>query len=187
MPVLVAILAGILLGLAGGGQLSRVGDVRIAHPWAVISLFALQGFARGRYLDQGLGDWGLVVWGLSSLCFAGLLLAGRNPGLRIIGAGTLLNLLVVFANGHMPVAAAELNTGTLGSTQLAFYAPVFGATHLAWLGDVLPVTLFGGTTLLSAGDVLLMVGVTVTLVEAMVTPLHTVSNESNGLPAGRSA
>jgi len=173
MPLAIAILAGIGLGYACRGRLSGLGNVNVGHPAVILGLFVVQAIARGRYSEHGFGVWGLPVWGFASVALAVLTVVSRNRGLHLVGAGVLLNLLVVFANGKMPVALPHTSVELLEASQLAFYAPVSSATHLVWLGDILPFPSAQVSALLSAGDVLLMVGVAVTILEAMVGHEHT--------------
>lgn len=168
MPLAIAILVGIGLGYACRGRLAGLGNVNVGHPAMILGLFVIQAIARGRYSEHGFGVWGLPVWGLASVALAMLTVASRNRGLRLVGAGVLSNLLVVFANGKMPVAIPHAAADLLEASQLAFYAPVSPATHLVWLGDVLQFPSAQVSVLLSVGDVLLMVGVAVTIIEAMV-------------------
>ncbi len=88
--------------------------------------------------------------------------------MRIVAVGIGLNLLVVLANGFMPVAVpGDRATTTALTLASGFYGPGGRDAVLAWLGDVLLLPLFGATYALSAGDVLLMVGIICLIVKLM--------------------
>ncbi|MGH8892827.1 MAG: DUF5317 domain-containing protein [Actinomycetes bacterium] len=96
---------------------------------------------------------------------------GRVAGAPLIGAGLLLNVIVIAANGAMPVSvpAAEragLTPPELRLAQEAMREPVDEATTLAMLGDVVPVALPWRPQVVSPGDVLVAAGVGLLLVSA---------------------
>ena len=125
--------------------------------------------------------WVVVAWlaGASLLLIAAL---SNWPylGLRIVATGVLLNAIVILANGGMPVSSQALQY--LGATDpealLATASPLYflanEATALLLFGDVLPVP---GPSLMrsvaSAGDVLLMIGVVVLVLEMAGVELRT--------------
>lgn len=90
----------------------------------------------------------------------------RFPGMVLIASGLLMNLMVVLANGGMPVAASAVAAAHPGMLRAAIPVGDFvhvdpgAATRLVWLADVLPVP--GPAALrsvVSSGDVLLFAGV----------------------------
>jgi hypothetical protein len=104
----------------------------------------------------------------------------RYLGLRVVATGVLLNAVVIVGNGGMPVSLQALQY--LGATDieavLASSSPLYfmadEATVLLLFGDVLPVP---GPSLIrsvaSAGDVLLMIGVVVLVLEMSGVELRT--------------
>jgi len=84
--------------------------------------------------------------------------------------GILLNILVVLLNGAMPVGAPSggpHETAVIEVALRALYRPIGAGSLVPVLGDVLPLPALGGLTLVSIGDVLLMLGVSIWLVGAM--------------------
>lgn len=168
MLAAVSIFVGILLGYGCGGSLKSLARLDVDGEWAILALFVVQGLARGPLLPV-LGDFGVAVWGSCSLVLLFMLLRRIGlPGIPVAAAGIGANLLVVLANGAMPVAAPatyspeSVRASVVGSN--GFYRLADERTILPLLGDVLPAA--GG--LASIGDVLLCVGVAVFLAQSMM-------------------
>ena len=97
----------------------------------------------------------------------------RIAGTPLIGLGLLLNVLVIAANAAMPVSLdaadrAGLGRAELGLAEDALREPMTSATHVRWLGDVVPVALPWRPQVVSPGDVLVAAGVGLLLVTARV-------------------
>ena len=116
-----------------------------------------------------------VVALLLTVLLVGLFLAGNLglPGVPLVAAGLLLNVVVIVANGAMPVstvAAAEAGVGrealALGDDPLR--EELHGGTRLGLLGDRVPVPAPGWAQVVSAGDVLVAAGVGLLLVAGSV-------------------
>lgn len=165
---------GLFLGWASGGDYRRLGGVTWRWGWLALVLFVIQGVARGRLLGvAGLASVGTVAWAACSLALTALLLAERqSPGMFMAAVGIMLNLLVVLLNGSMPAAVMSVGhseAAALNAAQQAFYQPVDQQTLWRVLGDILPLPSMGGLTLLSVGDVLLVIGVSVWVMDTMMT------------------
>lgn len=132
------------------------------------------GLQLGASYLPGLDDlWIPGVWHLGAVLV--LLTAFFNReylGFNVIAAGVLLNAAVILVNWGMPVSPDALMY--LGAhnleTQLAASSPLYvladDATMLLWFADVVPVP--GPTpirSVASIGDVLLMIGVVVLILE----------------------
>jgi len=169
-----AIAWGIALGALAGGRLGKLADVEIVAWPIMLAAFLAQGLSRGRILGTHPSTWGLLVWSASSLCLVLVLLFWSLPnssmGFRrggvLIAIGTGSNLLVVLANEGMPVIAAEPGVVQRVAASAGFYALENAATIAPWLGDALGLTLANRAFLLSAGDILLAVGVVIAIVES---------------------
>ena len=109
MPALVAVVVGILLGLASGGAFSHLADFRLRWEWLVLLLFILQAAARGRLLGlTSASHWSLAVWIVASIALvAVMLLNWRTPGMGLGAVGVLMNLDTVLLNAAMPVVHGE--------------------------------------------------------------------------------
>lgn len=168
--VLVLLVAVLALGaalLTGGSRLAqvRLRAVRLLVAAAVVQLgtSALaphSGVVRTTALVMTSVLVGLFVYG-----------NWKVAGAPLIGAGLLLNVLVVVANGAMPVsvdaaARAGMTRAELALTADAMREPLTDATVLGWLADVIPVALPWRPQVVSPGDVLVAAGVGLLLVSA---------------------
>ena len=133
-------LVGIAAGLAVGGRLNRLAEVRLRLPVVVFAAFAIKeaGVFYNPLAFSTLAPW-LYTAALAGLCAWTLWHRDRLPGLELVAAGMAMNLVVVAANlGRMPVARElaargrpELATrGALGQYVLAG-----NHTRIEWLGD----------------------------------------------------
>lgn len=164
-------LLGIAVGLAAGGRMARLTELRLRLPVIVFLAFAIK--EAGVFFDplafSAIAPW-LYTVSLAALCAWALWNRDRLPGIEVIAAGMAMNLFAVVANrGHMPVAVALasrgrpelLQRGTVGQYVLA--GP---HTRLDWLGDwiALPGTLGHVLTgAYSPGDLVAAAGMAVTL------------------------
>jgi len=174
MIALIAIAWGLALAVGSGGDLRRLGSLHLAGAPIVLVAFLIQGFARGRLLGTTATSWGVLLWGVSSLLLVAVMMLWtvRKSDPAVVGGGTLvaigtgLNLLVVLANAAMPVASVLPGVREGVDASAGFYILANPSTALVALGDVLPARIAGVLSLLSAGDVLLVVGVAVVLCQA---------------------
>jgi hypothetical protein len=154
LVLLVAALA-LTATLIGGARLAqvRLRAVRLLVAAAVVqvgtsALAPASGFARAVALVLTTVLVGLFVYGNRMVA-----------GTPLIGAGLLLNVVVVAANGAMPVslsaaADAGLPRAALALDEDAMREPVDDDTRLAMLGDVVPLTLPWRAQVVSPGDML---------------------------------
>lgn len=152
-----------LLGIAAGalatfwlagGSWGRVGAWQPRFGGIIVGLFLLQGVARGRLpVDVWRWGWSVVIWASCVVAIITLLLGLHrgNPGAVCMSLGLAANLLVVLINGGMPVTTVA---GATWRPSGDFYHAATSADMLVWLGDALPA----GDYMLSAGDVLLVLG-----------------------------
>jgi hypothetical protein len=185
----IGIIAGIVLGCAVGGRLSHIPELDPGLMVLLVSLSLAQGVARGRVLGLSPTPAGLAVWVLVSLLFCAAAYwrssqytdaLGAVRGFALIGAGTLANVLVVLLNQGMPVVGALGSAYQIASSG-GFYVYMNEGTVLPWLGDVLLVS-FGRTRfLLSLGDVALLVGMAVLMLELMLSGSTTPSRGKSSL------
>ena len=110
MFMLYAILAGLLAGWLLGGSLANLGALRIRWaPLAVAGLLTQVVLFFGPVAER-IGDLGMPVYvGSTALVLAVVLRNLRLPGLVLVAAGALSNMLAIVANGgFMPASAAAL-------------------------------------------------------------------------------
>jgi len=139
MLFLVAALVGLLFGLAAGGSLNNLGAIRFR--WPLVPLFALIIRDVGVNTPLAYTPWAplLYVTGLTLLLAWALWHRQRVPGLAIVAAGMLLNLIVIAVNfGHMPVSLALADRGPIELLRkgvLGYYVLMSPDTRLDFLGD----------------------------------------------------
>ena len=174
VPGLVAL--AVLVGYVLGGRLSRFENLRI-NRWglaitgaaltAVVNVFP--SLAIGPVPDTVVGP---VLLALSYFLLAVFLISNRwIPAGYVMIVGLLLNLVVVVANGGMPVRAEAITTS--GGDPAVLQDATVGKHHLMsdgdvlWhLGDVIGVPEPIGVVL-SPGDVLLYGGMFFSIVQIM--------------------
>lgn len=160
MIALLALLLGIAAGLAAGGRVRSLMDLRLRYEVALLLLFVAQGVVRGRIEGAEATSWGMPVWIVASVTLCMLLAANiEHAGTVIAATGVTLNLLVVLANGGMPVASGQGNAGAAIAGSEGFYHLANDGTLVSWIGDAMPFALGRALFLVSPGDVLLLVGV----------------------------
>jgi hypothetical protein len=164
--VALAIVGGVLAGLALGGSLRTLGEIRFRWwPLAILGL-ALQLIPARSQSDRWLGVGLLIVSYAILLIFVVANLSHRGFGL--IGIGFVLNLLVISVNGGMPVSDKALHRAAGSRYEAALDRLIVhgGAKHhlqrsgddLVFLADVYGVP--GPVAqVVSIGDVIAMVGV----------------------------
>ncbi len=167
LVVLVAGLAALVAVLTGGARLAgmRIRAVRLLVAAAAVQLGTSvlapeSGLARGSSLVATTLLVALFVFGNRAVA-----------GTPLVAAGLLLNVVVVIANGAMPVShwAAEragLSRADLGLAGDAMREPARGSTRVRFLGDVIPVALPIRPQVVSPGDVLVAAGIGLLLVSA---------------------
>jgi len=162
---------GVVLGLIGGGSLSRLFELRLKYEIALLVMLVAQGLARGRFSGTSATSMGLAVWCASSVVLVACLAANRGtPGAIVGAAGVLLNVDVVLSNVGMPVVAPSgygLTDAAVVSGSAGFYHLAGPGTLLAWAGDAVGLAAVGQRLLLSTGDLLLAVGVIVIVFATM--------------------
>ncbi len=101
----------------------------------------------------------IIVWSNAAVILF-IVLNRRFPGTMLMAAGLALNILVIAANGAMPVSerAVEVAKAPRAPNEASIEHEILGPhTVLGWLGDVVPIP--RGREVLSIGDLLLIAGI----------------------------
>ncbi len=161
-----ALIAGCVAGLAAGGSLTRLASARI-RAWPILVVAVLIEACLGA--TSGLLRPALAVTaclGVVGWCAANTGPGRRFPyGLGLIGAGVVLNAIVMALNGGMPVSQFALAAAgfpkTMNVAEGHFYKHIAmtDLTRLRMLGDIIPFHL--ARTVLSPGDLLMLMGIAV--------------------------
>ena len=170
LPLLgVTILAGVLAGWLRGWSLATIGTKKLRAAWLVPIALAAQ-----VYMVRRIGlevPWWVLPLHLASntLLIVTVLANWRLAGMRLIGAGLLMNSLAIFSNGGlMPQAPETLHVRHAGQAIAIGQHPprtkdvVLPREHTRfwWLSDVLATPPgFPVQTVMSPGDIVLVIGV----------------------------
>lgn len=154
MIVLYSAALAVVISVCAFGRFMPEMDVRVTGGGTLVALFVLQAALRS-WVDLGhQNGMALAAWSVTMMLLIGLLYQNRAiTGMPLVLLGVMANLLVVVANDGMPIVRATFDSGSVPN---GFYHLASDATHLNWLGDVLPDPT--GRWLMSLGDLLLIVG-----------------------------
>lgn len=171
MFILYAIPIGVLIGLVSGGRLDRLSELRLR--WVPIMLLglAVQIALFSDPVGRLVGDAGPAIYVASTAAvFIAVLRNLATPGIWLIAVGAGCNLAAIVANGGSmpadPIAIEAVGGMPPGYTNsiIATDPALRPLTDLFALPAWLPFA-----NLFSIGDVLIGVGVAVTIVLAMRT------------------
>lgn len=174
MLLLYSIAAGLLIGRALGGRVRNIEHVRFAWWQLALVGLAVQLLLFADPIQERIGAEGPFVYVISTVAVLVALLRNlRLPGLALIAAGAVLNLIPILTNGgympSSPDAWREL-TG-VAAVPVAYYSNVTligPETWFPFLGDIfvfprpLPMA-----TAFSLGDAVIAAGAIVFLISAM--------------------
>jgi hypothetical protein len=167
--VLVAIPVGILVGLLLGGRIGGLADLRFHWAWLAVAGFVLQLAIFSEPLGSLVGDAGPAIYIASNLVVLAAVLRNLGiPGIPLVAIGAACNLLAILANGgRMPADPSALATAgfeVTGSTN-----SVVVANPALWpLTDIFAIpAAVPGANVFSVGDILIALGIAVTIALAM--------------------
>ena len=192
MFIVYAVVLGVVAGLLLGGRMDGLSTIRFRWPWVAIGGLLAQIVLFSGAVDGAIGGWGPVLYIASTA--AVLVAVLRNvatPGLAVVAVGAISNLAAILANGgYMPADAGAL--AAAGGAESSSYSNSVVADSVAlWpLTDIFaipqPVPL---ANVFSIGDVLIGIGVSLTIVLAMrrpTTPQAPAADRSATVRAGNS-
>jgi hypothetical protein len=170
MLILIVIGLAVCVGFIAGGSLRPFEHLRVRWWGIAFAGLALQGVSLAAEIGRTAGS-ALLVGSYALL----LLFAWANrrlPALWLVMAGLVLNILVIGANGGMPVSASAIETA--GTPAEGLLGAGAGKHHLMGpddrltpLGDVIGIPPPIGAVI-SIGDVLLYAGVAILIVAVML-------------------
>ena len=150
------------IALLRGGRLINLADIRLQYWWLLLLGFGIQAgtaLLPDRDWTRGVATAMILVSYLPLLI---LVLVNRHrEGMWLAGVGVLMNFSVIALNGGMPVLKEAATIAAAGPASLLLdfkHVLLDTSTRIPFLGDVIPVRLFGIGQVISLGDVLLAVG-----------------------------
>jgi|1186.fasta_scaffold00108_2 predicted MFS family arabinose efflux permease len=162
MLVGIFILSGTLVAWALGARLSMLADLRFRGDVLVFGALAIQiaiFTPGGVTLSQE--NLELVHMATYLMLIGFVLLNLRVPGFWLLGLGVACNVAAIFSNsGQMPVSVTAWQSIGLDWNDMAHsnVAPAGPGTHLAWLGDIFAIPRVPHASVISVGDVLMVIG-----------------------------
>ncbi len=170
MFILYAIPLGILVGLARGGRLGNLAELRFEWVWLAFAGLLAQVLLFSEPVGTLVGQGGPVLYVASSLLVLGVVLRNRRlSGLKLIAVGAISNLLAIVANGgYMPADPAALAlTGMdpaagFSNSIVTNRAALWPLTDIFGMPDWLPFA-----NVFSIGDVLIGLGIVVAIAAGM--------------------
>lgn len=161
--IITLLLAATVAGIAvlRGGSLQRLAETRFRWAGLVIVGFAVQ-IVLEMWSPPWLGDDAAVAILLASNALvAAFLVVNRHlPGIAIAAIGMGLNVIVIAANGAMPVSQRALDKAGYEEAVDEFdrkHELLDDDTVFPWLADVIPLPYL--RTIISLGDVVLAIGI----------------------------
>ena len=169
MLVLVPLVAGLLIGLATGGKIGNLAQMRFRWPWFVLAVLVIREAVLLTPLNRIEGVQYVYATAIAALIAWTAWHIRIVPGVWVVTAGAALNLVVILANGaRMPVAPALagvlVQRGHIGQ-----YVLMSSNTNLNWLADWIgfPWPVRGAY---SPGDLLIAIGIGIVTLLAVVHP-----------------
>lgn len=174
MLLLYSIAAGLLLGRLLGGRVRNIEHVRFVWWQLALAGLAVQLLLFADPIQERVGAEGPIIYVVSTIAVLIALLRNlRLPGLAVIAAGAVLNLIPILTNGgYMPSSPDVWRELTgVAAVPVAYYSNVslIGPdTWFPFLGDVfvfprpLPMA-----TAFSLGDAVIALGAVIFLVTTM--------------------
>ena len=158
--IIVGVGLGIVVALLRGGKIDRLGDLGIKGlplVWVALLLRTMIGVLGSRGFNL---PWFQVIAYL--LFFYVLALNLAWPGLKLFSLGSLLNFLVIAANGGaMPVSPQAIAFARLSGDPSGKHTLLTEASRLWFLADIIPLRppYFPVAQIISVGDILIVAGI----------------------------
>lgn len=170
--------------LLRGGSLRQLAELELAHTWLVFVGLVIQ-IAGVTVLSSAGASFGwILVIGTTVPLIAFFLVNQVIPGARWVALGFVLNLVVIAANGAMPVsrqAAEAAGVPITPEIQGPRHEILDENTILPWLGDVIPLPPLN--RVVSIGDLWLALAIAYLLYRATQRPArHSIRRASGSEP-----
>jgi hypothetical protein len=169
MLILASIPIGILIGFLLGGRLGGLAELRIRWAWLAVAGFLVQVAIFTEPLGAVVGSAAPAIYVISNLMVLAAVLRNLTiRGIPIVAIGAACNLAAIVANGGgMPADPAAL--ATAGFTVSGYTNSIVVADPALWpLTDIFAIPAgLPGANVFSIGDVLIGIGIIVTIASAM--------------------
>jgi hypothetical protein len=171
MLLLVALVVGLVLGVATGGKLGNLSNVRFRWPLLIVAVLLVKEVGLLTPLNRVDGVQVVYVISLAALVGWTVWHFDLLPAVWLVSIGAALNLVVVVANGGRMPVAPELAGHLVERGHIGQYTVMGPGTNLGWLADWIGVPgPLGGAY--SPGDIVVALGIGA--VAFLTTRRHTV-------------
>jgi uncharacterized protein DUF5317 len=160
--ILYALPVGLAIGLLARGRLAGIASIQLRWGWLMVAALWAQVLLFSTPVGDALGAVGPLAYVVSTGAVLAAILANlRTPGLVLVAAGALSNLVAIVANGgHMPASAAAYTAQGRALPAGFTNAALLEHPVVPFLGDVIPLpTWLPMTNVISVGDVLIAAGI----------------------------
>jgi hypothetical protein len=156
--VLIPLVAGLAIGIATGGKLGNLANMRFRWPWFVLAVLVIREAILFRPFSGIDGIQYLYVAALAALVGWTAWHFKRLPGVWLVSVGAAMNLVVILANGARMPVAPDLAGVLVQRGHLGQYVLMGPGTNLNWLADWIgfPWPVRGAY---SPGDLVIAVGI----------------------------
>jgi hypothetical protein len=160
---------GLVAGLAFRGRIHNLVRLHFRWPWVILAVLVVRAAALVTPLRAVDGVQYVYLAALTVLVAWTLWQVELVRGIWLIAVGSVLNLVVIAANGARMPVAPELAGSLVHSGHLGQYALIGSNTNLAWLADWIALPGIGRVVAeaYSPGDVVVALGVGVVVALAM--------------------
>jgi hypothetical protein len=164
-----ALVLGLVVGLLIGGSLDNLSRLHFRWAWIVVAVLVARGAVLLTPLRAVDGVQYVYLAALTVLVAWTIWQIELVRGIWLIAVGSVLNLVVIAANGARMPVAPELAGNLVRSGHLGQYAVITADTNLAWLADwiALPGVRRFLVEAYSPGDVVVALGIGVVVALAM--------------------
>jgi len=171
--ILYAIIAGLIVGLLLGGRPAGLATITVRWSALIVGGMLAQVILFSAPVTERIGDLGpLVYMATTGVVLLAVVANWRIRGLAIVAAGAACNFAAILANGgYMPAGAAAM--AALGRVEDTAYSNSALLAHPALepLTDIFYIPRgIPFSNVFSVGDVLIGLGIAITIVIAMRRP-----------------
>ena len=160
---------GLVAGWAFRGRLDNLAHLRFRWPWLIVAVLVVRAGVLVTPLRAIDGVQYVYLAALTVLVAWTLWQIELVRGIWLISVGSVLNLVVIAANGARMPVAPELAGSLVHSGHLGQYTLIGAHTMLGWLADWIGLPGLGRvlTEAYSPGDVIVALGIGVVVALAM--------------------
>jgi len=174
MFILYGVVIGVVLGLLLGGRPAGLGEIRFRWPWVILGALLVQVALFSGPVSERIGDLGPLIYvGSTAVVLVAILADRATPGIAVVAVGAACNLLAIVANGgYMPAAPGALAALGKGAPTVYSNSSVVPDPALWFLTDQFAMPAWMPfANVFSIGDVIIVVGIVLTIVLAMRRPV----------------